>query len=208
MKGLTLWRPWQEPVAAGVKPVENRPWAPSVSMQLELERGFALHGGKKYDRDGAEWMEMEGLWAPKPAADSPQGIVAVVALEHVVTEMDSPWFFGPYGWVLRVLWEVDPPVPCRGAQGLWELPPDVESEVLRRRHDGACVYCGELRHPLSAAFDPDVCGPCYNAGLRSSREPYEDRVTVDRGALIAFLERYGSELSLRAAEILKKGRRP
>lgn len=41
------------------------------------------------------------------------------------------WFFGPYGWLMPERVPIAP-VPCRGAQGLWKLPPDVEAEVLRR----------------------------------------------------------------------------
>lgn len=43
----------------------------------------------------------------------------------------SPWFVGPYGWVLRAVVAIDP-VPCKGRQGLWRLPPNVNAEVLRR----------------------------------------------------------------------------
>lgn len=38
----------------------------------------------------------------------------------------------------RLLWGVRAiePVPCRGAQGLWKLPPDVEETVLARYREG------------------------------------------------------------------------
>ena len=37
----------------------------------------------------------------------------------------GPWFVGPYGWVLTDVVTLAEPVPCKGAQGLWTVPPDV-----------------------------------------------------------------------------------
>jgi len=39
------------------------------------------------------------------------------------------WFFGPIGYVLRDVRALSTPVPCRGWQGFWTLPPKVESAV-------------------------------------------------------------------------------
>ena len=46
-----------------------------------------------------------------------------------VSEVISPWFVGPVGWVLRERTWLPTPVPCKGAQGLWTLPPDVQRGV-------------------------------------------------------------------------------
>jgi hypothetical protein len=39
------------------------------------------------------------------------------------------WFFGPFGYVLRDVRALATPVPCRGWQGFWTLPDDIESAV-------------------------------------------------------------------------------
>lgn len=39
------------------------------------------------------------------------------------------WFFGPIGYVLRDAIALPEPVPCRGWQGFWTLPDDVEATV-------------------------------------------------------------------------------
>lgn len=39
------------------------------------------------------------------------------------------WFFGPIGYVLRDVVALPQPVPCRGYQGFWTLPQDVERDV-------------------------------------------------------------------------------
>lgn len=46
-------------------------------------------------------------------------------------EPRDPWFCGPVGWYLRDVVAIKP-VPCKGAQGLWSLPPEVLADVRRR----------------------------------------------------------------------------
>lgn len=42
------------------------------------------------------------------------------------------WFFGPVGYLLRDVRALAEPVPCRGFQGFWTLPPDVERQVVEQ----------------------------------------------------------------------------
>jgi hypothetical protein len=42
------------------------------------------------------------------------------------------WFFGPIGYVLRDVRALATPVPCRGFQGFWTLPADVERQVVEQ----------------------------------------------------------------------------
>ncbi len=42
------------------------------------------------------------------------------------------WFFGPVGYVLRDVIALPTPVPCRGWQGFWTLPDDVERRVVEQ----------------------------------------------------------------------------
>lgn len=39
------------------------------------------------------------------------------------------WFFGPLGYVLRDVIALPEPVPCRGWQGFWTLPDELERQV-------------------------------------------------------------------------------
>ena len=59
-------------------------------------------------------------------------IVAVATFGGTVRSSPSRWFVGPFGWLLADVRALAAPVPCRGAQGLWAIPPDVETEVLRQ----------------------------------------------------------------------------
>jgi hypothetical protein len=40
--------------------------------------------------------------------------------------------FGPYGWLLEDVVALRETVPCKGAQGLWTVPPDVAARVLEQ----------------------------------------------------------------------------
>lgn len=39
----------------------------------------------------------------------------------------SPWFMGPYGWILDEVIALPSPVHCKGMQGLWTVPADIEA---------------------------------------------------------------------------------
>lgn len=156
---LTLWRPWTDAIFAWpgkhAKRIENRTWY-RASM---VGRHFAIHAGARYDRDGAAMVAelAEGVaeqrpeftWRVPSAAESPQGIVGVAKLCGVIDAdatgeprliagerpasgfVWAEWWMGGIGWLLDDVTAIEP-VPCKGAQGLWTVPPDVADEVRRR----------------------------------------------------------------------------
>lgn len=145
MYGLTLWQPWAWLVSTGAKPVENRPWAPPVSL---YGRHIAIHAGMKDDAKSRAFIRKAGVTIPKELTFG-----AIVATARVVGLMQgSPsctttgpmveghrwtgetslaaarWYFGPFGWLLHEIVAIQP-VQCRGFQKLWGLPPDVLGRV-------------------------------------------------------------------------------
>lgn len=48
------------------------------------------------------------------------GVVGMARIVDCVTKMDSEWFFGKYGFVLRDAFPL-PLVPCRGQLGFFRL---------------------------------------------------------------------------------------
>jgi hypothetical protein len=140
IRGLTLIRPWGWAIAHGGKDIENRTWKPPANM---MGQWLAIHSGKKYDEAAASWIEDLTITPPIPedAEDQSGVIVAVARLAEVRTESPgNPWFVGPVGWVLRDVQPIDP-VPCKGAQGLWPLPPDVLT-LVRARWKAARLHGG------------------------------------------------------------------
>lgn len=133
-QAITLWRPWDQAIMHGGKPVENRKWALWPSL---IGKPLALHGAVKYDTQGAEWMRGMDLYDPPREPDCPKGIIGVVVFDRIVDEDDcdndplngNPWFFGRYGWVVKEKVALPAPVICRGRQGIWRLGEDLYYRV-------------------------------------------------------------------------------
>lgn len=138
MKALTLKRPWAWAICHADKRIENRTWRPPA----DILRGdvFAIHAGAGWDDDGYMFIHQR-ITADVPTdLHNPQGIVAVCRCEGIVASeqglvqvgMDDQvkWFAGPVGWVLTDVSVLSNPVPCRGAQGMWTVPPDVLAKVM------------------------------------------------------------------------------
>ena len=135
MKALTVCQPYAELIARGLKPIENRTWPTAYRGPI------AIHAGKS-----REWMDPEDLEAYPAMAFG-----AVVAVARVVACLKyddvAPWpnrwrhlrqhehAGGPWCWVLEDVRRLPVPLPCRGAQGLWELPEAVDA-VARSDGDG------------------------------------------------------------------------
>lgn len=143
MKAITLRHPWPFAIINLGKRIENRTWAPS----LRIGEKFAIHGGKfpvqpdgmckgaanleyfQEIEDTVKDMKNEGLLDGVLKVSISMllrnvGICAVATFGGTVRESDSPWFCGPVGWVMTDVLVLPEPVPCRGAQGLWEVPGD------------------------------------------------------------------------------------
>lgn len=155
MFALTIKQPWALWICHFGKRIENRVWRPPQNV---IGQTIAIHAGKTESLTGDEIASAlefvderklgeandEKIWrrqqdggykfsaGPMPLRECPSGaIVAVARLASVVAASDDPWFVGPFGWVLDDVRVIEP-VPCRGQQGLWELPPAVLATVRER----------------------------------------------------------------------------
>lgn len=130
---LTPW--WCAIVAAGLKCVENRTWP------TKFRGEFYIHASKGTPTEGAAvfaFVLTLPLELRKPAMGLlerfnqdtlPRGvIIARATLVDCITESDSPWFFGPYGFVLEDIQQT-PVVACRGMLGFWKVPADVLAKL-------------------------------------------------------------------------------
>lgn len=126
MKALSLIQPWAYLVAAGIKDVENRDWLPYKSI---LGQRIVIHASKK--KSITEFAIANSIYGKTPLlqygkVDDPAGVfgaaIGTAIIEDFVTEHDSKWFFGTYGYVMKdaLLWER--PVPYIGKLGFWEFP--------------------------------------------------------------------------------------
>lgn len=114
MKALSIRQPWAYRILHEGKDVENRKW-------FTRQRGLVLlHAGVGVDAEDRE----EVLEAKLPLG----GIVGIMRIVDCVRSMDSEWFFGPYGFVIRDARPLDL-IPCKGALGFFDVPPDVLAVV-------------------------------------------------------------------------------
>lgn len=127
VKALSIKQPYPHYIFHKGKDVENREW-PTKG------RGwFVVHAGvSKTELDMTD---------PDDAALPRGGVVGVARIVDCVTEMDSQWFYGKFGFVLRDAVPV-PLIPCKGALGFFALPDDVRQKLaaslraLQSRKDG------------------------------------------------------------------------
>lgn len=131
MKAISIRQPWAWAFLHG-KDVENRNW-----KGLPKYRGpILIHASKTFDHDGYAW-----LWENRRLLDIPWqsipdqqdfislnlngfgtgGVVAKGQLIDAVREIESPWFFGRIGLVIKDVVPVDF-IPFRGRLGIFEVP--------------------------------------------------------------------------------------
>ena len=132
---LTLKHPWPFAVCHMGKTIENRSWLPGA--RLSVGEWFFIHGGQVPMGEALEDLADTGRWLLQTYGAPPgwddvllrdivacKGLVAVARFGGAVAKHSSPWFEGPYGWVLSEVVVFPEPVPCKGAQGLWTVPPE------------------------------------------------------------------------------------
>ncbi|MDD5092807.1 MAG: ASCH domain-containing protein [Dehalococcoidia bacterium] len=123
MKALSIKQPWAYLICAGYKDIENRDWPTNFRGRIYV------HAGKSLDDKGWEFIERRmkpevwsQMWTMDFIGSLPRGaIIGEVDIVDCVTESESPWFVGRYGFVLTnpVLYEK--PIPYRGRLGLFEI---------------------------------------------------------------------------------------
>lgn len=128
MKALSIRQPWAFAILHGRKDIENRDWRHSF-------RGLALiHTGQTMDRNDVEGFretiednpDLGGDWLNGQTLRDLRrgGIVGAVEIVDCVSESRSPWFFGPFGFVLANARPL-PFMPCRGALGFFDVPAEI-----------------------------------------------------------------------------------
>ncbi len=107
-KALSIQQPWCHKILFEGKDVENRTW------QTGFRGNVLIHASKgfdSYDRDEIQVCEM-------PLG----GIVGIMKIVNCVTNMDSDWFSGPYGFVIENARPIEF-IPCMGALGFFSPDP-------------------------------------------------------------------------------------
>lgn len=110
MKALSILQPWAWLIANGHKDIENRVWP------TRYRGAFLIHAGKRWgeeQRDDLAWIREEFPQIEMPATFDLGGLVGQARLLDCVEYSASPWFNGPYGFVIGAAAPL-PFTPCRG----------------------------------------------------------------------------------------------
>jgi len=96
MKALSIRQPWAWLILHAGKDIENRTWA------TKYRGPILIHAPKTFDGEGYEDIQFARPEIKMPLSHEFQygGFVGVATLTDCVTRSDSPWFGGPYGFVL------------------------------------------------------------------------------------------------------------
>lgn len=135
MKAVSLHQPWAILLAAGVKRIETRSWPTRHRGQLAIHAtkqqpwpGYALSMAERLDLP----LERGAVVGVVDVADCvPADELELSACDYVERNLGdySP---GRYAWTCLRPGRLTSPVPCRGRQGIWTVPPEVAERVVRR----------------------------------------------------------------------------
>lgn len=115
---ISIRQPWAWLILNAGKDIENRNWPTKFRghVLIHAAKGMTL---AEYE-DAEETLELLRLPIKLPMKQELErgGIVGEVDIVDCVTQSDSDWFFGTYGFVLRNAKPL-PFQPCRGALGFF-----------------------------------------------------------------------------------------
>ena len=127
---LSVRQPWAWAIAWGGKTIENRTWT------CHYRGPIFIHAGKRVDNEGIAAVERI-IGRPINREQLTTGAIVAAAqlvgvVEGIGAHEASPWWEGPYGWVLDDIKPIDVPIPAKGRLGLWRPTPD-ELIAVRRQ---------------------------------------------------------------------------
>ncbi|AXQ93171.1 ASCH domain-containing protein [Cereibacter azotoformans] len=125
-KAISIRQPWAWAIINAGKNIENRGWLTNFRGPVCVH---AAKGAARAEYDfAAEFIfRATGSNAPDaPALVDRGGIIGVAEIVDCVRTHPSPWFFGPYGFVLANVRPVEF-IPVKGALGFFDWRKRVEA---------------------------------------------------------------------------------
>jgi len=115
MKALSIRQPWAWLIVKGYKDIENRKWSTTFKGK------FLIHTGKSFDDEGYRWIKAETtIELPNKDEFDKGGVIGIAEITDCVSHHSSPWFFGPFGFVIQNPEELEFS-PARGKLGFFNL---------------------------------------------------------------------------------------
>ncbi len=143
MKALSIKQPWAWLICKGYKDIENRTWrigrnprhGPYSTRDVDnftisLPERIYVHAGKMADWCEATEDFIYRIFDSDVPPNIPRlglhpdqfgAIIGEVDITGCVDKSDSPWFFGPYAFLLANPVLFDKPIPYRGQLGFFDV---------------------------------------------------------------------------------------
>lgn len=128
-KAITVQQPHAREMTDEGKRLENRTWYTHHRGELWIHAGKSRERGDQFPEGVA--LVFGAVVARVVLSDC----MEAGAVEHhtIIDGFDQERYReGPFCLVLEEMQVLKKPVPCKGALGIWELPPDVEAECRRQ----------------------------------------------------------------------------
>jgi hypothetical protein len=125
---LSIRQPWAWAILHRGKSIENRDWSTRFRgpVCIHAAKGMTMAEYNSFIRT-IHQVSLTHPFPPgemvPPMKEFPRGaIVGTADLTDCVRDSASPWFFGPWGFVLENVRPIDP-IPCKGALGFFRWEP-------------------------------------------------------------------------------------
>jgi hypothetical protein len=117
LRALSIRQPWADMIVHHTKRIENRSWPTKFRGEF-LIHASSVCTWREYNEAVASAAPLLTGRLPGPRDLDRGGIVGVATLVDCVTEHESLWFVGEYGFVLDHVRAL-PFIPCRGMLGFF-----------------------------------------------------------------------------------------
>ena len=133
LKALSIRQPWCRNILFDGKDVENRKW------KTNFRGSVLIHAAKTFDGSADEKRHFMAAADHGNEGCDLGGILGIMEIVDCVDRMESPWFHGPYGFVIKKAKPL-PFIPCNGALSFFspKLTETQQSELnmaLRKSND-------------------------------------------------------------------------
>lgn len=125
MRAISIRQPWAFAIFRLGKDIENR------TRPTKFRGPLLIHASKTWSKEGYNFITNrldEFVLSEKQHVFG--AIIGQVTLIDCVSESDSRWFFGDYGFEIENPIEFLKPIPWKGQLGIFDIPDQIVRSVL------------------------------------------------------------------------------
>ena len=117
MRALSFKQPWASLIVDSIKDIENRTWKTNYRGRI------FIHASKSFDKDGYLWIRNKFPFIKLLRKDEYERgyVIGISEIIDCVSYSDSPWFEGPYGFILMNSKRLENPFTYKGKLGIFSI---------------------------------------------------------------------------------------